>query len=86
MLGKPLDVVLERPERDIAEFLARPFADGSPDVGLRERAQSQAITALADIEAEFGVEILWDGKIRHCEVEMVHRMDAELAGAADRAA
>jgi hypothetical protein len=53
-------------------------------VGLRERAQSQAITALADIEAEFGVEILWDGKIRHCEVEMVHRMDAELAGAADR--
>ena len=53
-------------------------------MGLRERAQGQAITALADIEAEFGLEILWDGKIRHCEVEMVHRMDAELAGAADR--
>jgi hypothetical protein len=53
-------------------------------VGLRERAQGQAITALADIEAEFGVEILRDAQIRHGEVEMVHRMDAKFSGATVR--
>jgi hypothetical protein len=83
-LREPLDIVLKSAERDIAELLARPFADRSPDVGLSEGAERQTVAALTDIEAEFAIKILRDGEIRHREVEMIHRMNAKLTRAAAR--
>ena len=53
-------------------------------MGLREGAECQAVAALTDVEAEFAVEVLRNGEVGHREVEMIHRMNAELAGAAAR--
>ena len=84
MLRETIDVVLERSERNVAELLARPFADRPPDVGLLERAERQTVAALTDIEAELAIEILRDGEIRHREMEMIDRMNTEFAWAAAR--
>src|SRR5262249_22719499 len=83
-LRKPLDVVLESAERDIAEPLPRRFADRSPDMGLRKGAECQEVAAPTDVQAEFAVEILRNGKVGHREMEMIHRMNAKLARAAAR--
>ena len=47
--------------------------------GLRKGAERQTIAAVTDIEAEFAVELLRDGRIRHRKMEMIHRMNAKLA-------
>ena len=51
---------------------------------LREGAECQAVAALTDVEAEFAVEILRNSEVGHGEMEMIHRMNAKLAGAAAR--
>jgi len=51
---------------------------------LCEGAECQAVAAVTDVQAEFAVEILRNGKIGHREMEMIHRMNAKLAGAAAR--
>ena len=79
-----IDVVLERAERDIAQFLPRPLVDRPPDVGLLEGAECQTAAALPDVEAEFAIEILRDGEVRHGEMEMIDRMNAKFAGAPAR--
>jgi hypothetical protein len=34
--GKSIDVILERAERNVPEFLARSLADRAPDLGMVE--------------------------------------------------
>ena len=79
-LGETLDVVFKCTERHVTELFSGSFADRPPQMRLFKRFEGEGVVPLADVETEFPVEIFCHGEVRHHEVKMIDRMNAEFAG------
>ena len=78
-----LEVVVVRAEAQVLQPLRFPVAvHDAPAVRVARRAELEARTFAADVEAERLVKARGFGEIRHAECEAIERMDAEHIAAA----
>ena len=67
-------VLLETAEGDELQRLLRTLGDAAPFVGMAVGVHQQAVVMLAQVEAEFGVEVLGRLEVGHHEIETVERV------------
>ena len=81
---KAVDIVFECAEGNVLVLLLWPLPDETPDMRGTFGGEGEPIAVLGYVKAEFGVEALRDFEIGRDELEMIDRMDAELARPARR--
>ncbi len=80
--AQPLQVLGVAAEGQVGEPLGRPLSDAAPAVVVAGGVEAEAGALLAHVQAEARVEPLGVLEVGHGEVEVVHGMQAKLAGAA----
>ena len=77
---EPIEVVLEDTEGQMVEALPVTLGYRDPSVRAAGRVEAKRIAFLANIEAERRVELLCDRQIGDDQIDIVHRVNAQLPG------